>query len=76
MPPPPVLGVVGEGSHDYLEALEMVPTELCKLLLLLLRGPLHPADTKGLVGDDLVALEADTLLRLGVFDTICDDNHG
>lgn len=30
----------------YLKALEVVPAELCKLLLFLLRGALHPCDAE------------------------------
>jgi len=51
----------------YLEALEMVPPELGKLLLFLLTATLHATASQGLVGNDLVAFEAGRLLRLGVF---------
>lgn len=54
----------------------MVPAELRKLLLFLLRGALHPCDAERLVRDDLVAFQTDRLLRLSILDAVTDDDHG
>lgn len=59
----------------YLKALEVIPAELCKLLLFLLRGALHPCDAERLIGDDLVAFQTDRLLRLSILDAVTDDDH-